>query len=463
MESIRTPRFILSANRTGAGKSLIAIGLAVALRKRNLGLSCAVLGTHPLQSIVLKRLVRRYVRCIDLNILSNSEALGGLQQASVGADLVMIEGQDGLFDGASPGSFKASDAEFAALSRSPVVLIADARGYNNSIAALIKGYSEFAQGFSIAGCIANRCEARAEDPRDKIYYDCALQAFGMQPLVGAVPESPRGWPELSGKFSQQQGSPGMPLQFFKDVGSLAEQHIDLEEVVRIASAADELILPFDSPLPENRRTRIAVSDDSCFNICFQDNVDLMRAFGAEIATFSPVADEELPKRIGAVYLTGAQLFEYGSEVSKNESMKNSIRRFVENGGVVYSEGAGTAYLCEEFEGDDEGNLYPGVGVIKGTAVRDNSHFSYTEMITIEDSVLGRAGLAFKGASIGEWKLKSSRLFSKALRISTGTISTYDEGYSPGAQIVATFTFPHYGSNPLVIKNLVDAAEIVARV
>jgi cobyrinic acid a,c-diamide synthase len=473
MNQLETPRFILSGNKSACGKSIIAVGLCVSLRKRNISLSCCVNGSNPIQAMILKRLTRRYTRCLDANILSNSQILTSMQQAAMGADMMLIEGQDGLFDGVSPGSLKTSDAELAALTRTPVVLVVDSEGYYNSLAALIKGYYDFAQGFSIEGIIANNCDLSpldGDDPglnssqkiRDKIFYDAVLQSFKMQALIGAVPKSPAPFPQITDKFTQLKGNISFPLQFFKDVGNLVENHVDVNGLIQLAGKAPGIRLPDKVFEPAQRRTRIAVSDDNCFSLSFQDNIELMRFYGAEIVGFSPLADEEIPKRVGAIYFTGAMLAGYEEELAKNQNIKNSIKQFVESGGVVYSEGAGTAFLCEEYEGADEGVFYEGIGLLKARAVKEQSFFGYHEAITIEDSILGRAGNVIKGVSIGEWKLEKAGLISKIFRISRGS-NTFEEGYSPGAQIVSTFSFFHFASSPQIAKNIVDAAEIVAKV
>lgn len=464
MSVLSTPRFILSADRAGSGKSLISIGLAVALRKRNVGLSCSVIGSNPLQAVRLKRLTRRYAHNLDLNILSNAQVLNSLQLSAAGADLLLIEGQQGLFDGVGPGSIKGSDAEFAGLTRSPVVLVVDAKGLGTSLAALIRGYSQFAQGFSLEGVIANSCGSNAAgEAQDLIFYNTVMQAFSMSPLLGALPKADFELPDMSVAFSQQNGSVSHSLQFYKDIGSLIEKHIDLDKLLELAGKAPSLRLPDDKRDPAHRRTRIAVAEDTCFNLGYQDNIDLLRFNGAEIVTFSPLADEDVPKRVGALYFSGAMLFEYAEGLANNQSMKSSIKKFLDSGGVIYSEGAGSAYLCEKFEGRDDGIYFDGVGIIPGTAVKDARNFCYNEAVLVEDSVLGRSGTVFKGASLGEWKLQGDRMTPRQLRISTNSVNVYEEGYSAGAQTISTFTFPHFASNPQLAKNLVDAAEIMVKV
>ena len=464
MRQITTPRFILSSNKLHAGKSLTAIGLCVALRKRNIAIACGVVGANQLQATILKRLTRRYVRSLDLNLLTSSQVLATLEQLSIGADLIMLEGQQSLYDGVSPGSLKLSDAELAALTKTPVILLVDAEGYNSSIAALIKGFKDFAQGFKIEGVILNK--SAAENPaeaRDKIYFDCALQAFGMQSLTGNIPKIDIAIPDLSVKFSQQNVSISHPLQFYKDLGNLIEKHVDIDGLIEKAKGASALQLSDSGLIPMNRRTRIAVSEDSCFNLCFQDNIDLLRLYGAEIVAFSPLADEAIPKRVGALYLSGALLFDYAEELSKNNNMKTSIKNFVEGGGVLYSEGAGSAYLCEEYEAAEDGVFFEGIGIIKGKAVKQASAFAYNEAIIIEDSILGHCGQILKGVSLGEWKLQAKNPIPRTLRIADDAINSFEEGYSAEAQTFSTFTFPHFGSNPTIAKNIVDAAEIVAKI
>jgi cobyrinic acid a,c-diamide synthase len=187
----------------------------------------------------------------------------------------------------------------------------------------------------------------------------------------------------------------------------------------------------------------------------------MRYFGAEIVSFSPLADSSLPKDIGGIYFTGAYLSEYGEELAANETIKQKIKDFARSGGLIYSEGAGTAYLCKDFSGPN-GSL-PGVGLINGSAVCSPARLSYTEAVTMEESIYGRAGLIFKGINTYEWRIIESKPNIKVVRFAKGgdEKSSY-EGYSPGAQMLSTLSFPHFGSNPAIAKNIIDAAEVVKK-
>ncbi|MCO6431730.1 MAG: hypothetical protein J5J00_12805 [Deltaproteobacteria bacterium] len=462
MEALTVPRFVLSGVGAGVGKSVIAVGLAVALRKRNVSLSCCVVGSDLVEALILRRLTRRYVSLIDSRLLSNAQILSAVHRSSVGADLLMIEGSKGLYDGVSPGSLRCSDAEVAALSRTNVVLVVDATGLGNSLAALVSGFSSFAQGFSLAGVVVNRTKRVAGEERDKIYYDCALQSFGMPSLIGALPELDIAMPPHCDEFYHRRNRASLPLQFFVEMGNIVTQHIDIDELVRRAGQAPNVKLTDVEHRPAGRRCRIAVSEDNCFSLCYQDNLDQLRYFGAELVPFSPLADSSLPKKVGGVYLTGAALAEYGQELSNNKSMRQAIKSFAQSGGVLFSEGAGTAYLCDAFQYSDEGELADGVGLIPGRALWDERGHSFSEAVTVEDSVLGRAGLILKGLETGEWRLEESRKSVRTLRVSYSGGAPVEEGFSATAQAVSTFLFTHWGSNPQIARNLVDAAEIVCR-
>jgi cobyrinic acid a,c-diamide synthase len=196
-------------------------------------------------------------------------------------------------------------------------------------------------------------------------------------------------------------------------------------------------------------------------------LDLLKYFGAEPVSFSPLLDMHLPRDIGGVYITGAYLTAYGEELARNEQMRDSIRAFTEAGGVVYSEGAGTAFLCRSYQLERGGPQYPGVGLIPGDATPIYGAPAFLDAITTEDSVLGEIGLRIQGFSSGEWGLRglmagTTGQVLQTLRINVDGVPPYNEGYSASSQSCSTFNFFHFGSQPSVAQALVEAAAIAAR-
>ncbi len=439
------------------------MGLACELKRRGLGLSTAVISPNLHQAIIYRRLVGRAVRCLDDRLLTPGQNLVAAYQSSIGADLVLIEGANGgLYDGASAASLRGSSAEMAGLIHTPVALVADPRGFGNSIGALIKGYAESARDFGVAGTILNRVGFSDDEMANrKEYFETVLQTFSAGNLLGMVPEMKSDVELPSGVLRQDLNRTSLPRQFLVDLTALVNRSVDIDALLAAAARAIPIKINDYEHRPTERRARIAVSDDSCFSLLFQDNLDLLRLHGAEIVPFSPLADGQLPRKVGAVYLTGAYLGEYGAELAANTSMKESIFDFAENGGIIYSEGAGTAYLSKTFK-VPSGETHAGVGVLKGQALPLSSKFSYMDAVTVDESIFGRAGLIVKGVNTGEWRLSGEEAMVKALRMSAIGTPAAAEGYSPGAQILGTFALLHMGSNPEFAKNLVDAAQVVQK-
>ncbi len=462
MEKFSIPRLIISGSSTGVGKTLLTMGIAYELRKRRLSTSCCVSGARLAQAAILKRVCGRYVRSIDDRLLTSAQTVLSLRHASLGADIILIDGKNGLYDGSSPGAFGGSDAELAALTSSPVVLVVDARGFGSSLAVLYKGYADSARGFKVEGALINHsAPEELKHQRDIEFFKESFEAYGFDSPLGLVPHgNVEGVVPLPG-VSQAKNTTVLPRQFFVELERLVRNNVDVDRIIELANGARPVEIEDTVGPPATRRCRIAVSDDSCFCAGFQDNLDLLRYFGAELVPFSPLADEDLPKNIGGVYITGAYLSDYAEELAGNICIRNSLQEFANAGGVVFSEGAGTAWLCRDYRVDPQASLIPGVGLINATAVGGSSGAAYYEGVTIDESILGRAGLILKSINTGEWKISTDERLMVTMRVSRPGVPMTSEGYSPTAQLFATFHFFHFGSNPLVARSIIDAAQIAS--
>jgi cobyrinic acid a,c-diamide synthase len=473
MTTIFSPRVLVAGTCSSVGKSLLSTGLAVALRKRGVSLSCCVTGQALHQALIYSRISRRYSRTLDRRMLNPDQVLLSLYQASLGADLILIDGTGGLYDGVVPTDLRGSDADVAAITKTPVVLVANLPEYSASVAALVKGYSRFVNEVTVGAVIGSRlpvppqADPFSPNPVLSFLNEC-MNAYKLPPFIGGLPTATFPVPLPPAIFAQDENRTSLPMQFFLDVGSLVSNHVDIDQLVALAQTAPNVELPFDTPNPQNRRARFAVTDDSCFNVCFQDNLDLMRYFGSEMVTFSPLADTEIPRRVGGLYITGAYLHTYGEELSRNDQMRDSIREFAESGGVIYAEGAGTAYLCRSYQLERGGESYPGVGLIPADAFAAQQPRVFLNAVTYDHSVLGPPGFRLQGVSTGEWTLRGlipghGTKVEHALQIIVDGAAPINEGFAPTAQSCATFNFLHFGSNPAVARSLVEAASVKEKV
>ncbi|MBX7143233.1 MAG: hypothetical protein K1X79_02165 [Oligoflexia bacterium] len=459
MENLTAARLIVSGTHRGVGASLLGIGLAAELRRRGLGVSCAVVGPNLGQALIYKRLVGRTARCFDDRLLAPGQTLITAYQSSVGADFILIDGSaGGLYDGYTASSQRGSAAELAANIHTPVVLVVDPKGFGASLAALVRGYRDFASDFEVSSVLLSRFSEGLDGTASREFFEAAFQAAALPAILGAVPPltTVTALPEIYALQAESRSSLGR--QFLIELGGLVQQHVDVESLIDRGRQALGIRITDYEHRPQGRRTRIAVADDSCFGLMFQDNLDWLRYYGAEVVPFSPLADDRLPQKVGAVYIGGCYLEEYGSALAQNSSMKNSISDFVAAGGVLYTEGAGSAYVARTFR-TQAGDTYEGVGVIPSPATASRSPWAYADAVTVEESILGRAGLIVKGINTHEWKLGSEERMVRALRFSGSTSAGVHEGYSPEPQVVNTFSFLHFGSNPEIAKNIVDAAEV----
>lgn len=466
---VRIPRVIFSGVSSGVGKSLLVMGVIVALRKQGMSVAVCNTGGALHQSLIYTRLSRRYGYTLDLNVLDQRQIISTIHQAELGSDIVLIDGIGGLYDGVAPGDVSGSDAEIAELTKTPVVLVANASECTTSLAALVKGYADFLGRDQIRGVIANRVNLPEEvgpillNPVVKGMNDC-MAAYGLPAVIGGVPDAHFSTPIPVSTCNQVENRTALPREFYLDVASLVSNHVDISELLAIADSAPLLPITGPAPEPRVRMCRIAVSDDICFNVAYQDNLAWLTHHGAEIVPFSPLADNELPKRCGGVYITGGYLDTYGGEVARNERIRESIKHFAEQGGVIFSEGAGTAYLCRSYQSVAGGTVHPGVGLIEADAIRVQHPRGVVTATLVDESVLGPSGGVIKGISTGEWGLRGGpgsgggRLL-QALRVVVGDGNPLNEGFSPTAQALNTFHFLHFGSNPAIARALVDAASV----
>jgi cobyrinic acid a,c-diamide synthase len=459
--ALSAPRVIISGIAEGVGKSLLSLGLCHEFRRRGVSVACAVSGPNLGQAILLRRIAGRYVHVLDENILSRDELLVSAAQLGIGADLVLIEGRGGLFDGAIPGDLRGSDAELSSLLRSPVVLVADTRGFGASVAALVKGYTEYAAGLQFSGVVLNRISASAGSARGRSFFEGVFSAAQYPPPLGVVPELAQLDVALPRLPVTQEGSlPSLARQFLVDVGAAVREHVNVERLLSDARTAASITVAQEQQSPSRRRCRIAVAEDACFGMCFQDNLDLLRLYGAEVVPFSPLADAALPKRVGAVYMPGACLSGYAQDLAANTGMLSALKSFAAAGGAIYGEGAGAAYLCSSYRLRGSDQMTQGAGVITEHAAEEPPRFGYIDAETCEDSILGRPGLAIKGISTGEWRIPRETRVLSTLRVASKGSRSEPEGWSPGAQILVSFNLLHFGSNPEIAKNLVENAEVV---
>jgi cobyrinic acid a,c-diamide synthase len=462
MITVETPRLYIGGSSGSVGKSLLCLALAVELRSRNLSVACCTSVPRLAESILYQRITRRYVRCLDKTLLSEESVVTGFHGASIGTDIILIDGHAGLYDGQNAGSLWGSDASLARLTKTPVVLVLDGLQYGTSIAPLARGYLEAAKDFSIGAVLVNKsCTTKDGQERDRLFFDASMQIFGLPKTSGAYSILRGGTALPRQPISQLDNRTSLPRQFFIDAVAELRRSVDVDGLLELAYSAPTVTYDLQPLVPSLRKCRIAVAQDVCFSTCFQDNLELLRLYGAELVPFSPVADIALPKRIGGVYLPGGYVASYGPDLDTNDSIKEALRAFVKGGGVLYSEGAGTAYLAEEYSIEGTAQTHRGVGVLPGRVRTGKEEFKLFVGKLIIPTIIGDEHLEVRGLMPGDWLFEQTPQVVHALQGIFQTGDEWEEGFVGGSQIFSTLGFLHWGHSPHVAKNLVEAAQAVS--
>jgi cobyrinic acid a,c-diamide synthase len=322
-----------------------------------------------------------------------------VDHAAAGADVLLVEGVRGLFEGADALADTGSSAEIAKMLEIPVILVVNARSITRSAAALVKGFAAFDPDLTIRGVILNNVYGTSH--RDKavqaIEYHCGI------PVLGAIPPNPRMALEMRhlGLVPFREGE--MSTVFRKTIQAIRRTVADHLAVEQILSCAGEYTSRSEGsgvldPAAE-RDIRIGVAFDEAFNFYYADLFDVLRGCGAEPLFYSPIHDH-LPDTDG--YILGGGYPElYARELEKNQSMREGMREISQNGVPVYAECGGLIYLTEEvrlsagWQGAEKEASFSFCGAIPGrTRMPAKRVVSYVEGNSCTASPLG-AG-AFRG-------------------------------------------------------------------
>ena len=448
-------RVLVAGTGTGTGKTTVCLALAAALRRRGLPLAPFKVGPDFIDAAHLAAVAGRPARSLDPWMSSPEWVRVSLTRHEPPGGLALIEGMMGLFDGAGGADDRGSAAEVARLTATPVLLVLDAQGVARSAGALALGFARFDPALSLAGVIFNRVGGVSH--RETLA--AAVAPLGL-PVLGALP-----WDEALAISERHLGllTPEARTLSPEQVARLAaaaEAHLDLEGILRVASAARPLPVPSDPPVPPARPVvQIGVARDAAFSFYYQDNLDLLQAAGAALLSFSPLADECLPAGLGGLYLGGGYPEAEAPRLAGNGAMREEIRRVVASGLPVLAECGGFMYLCRAIE-DGEGRQHPMVGVFDATIrFPGRGTLAYCTVDLVEASPLGPAGLSLRGhefhaSSLLETPAASAHAY-RVRRLPAGGPET--EGYLV-ANALGSYLHLHWGSCPEVARHFVTACQ-----
>jgi cobyrinic acid a,c-diamide synthase len=444
--SLDLPRILLAGDRSSSGKTTIVAGLLSALRGRNLAVQSYKVALDYIDPSYHTGITGRWCRNLDGHLMPERTIREVYAHAAEGADVAVIEGVRGLYEGYDGD--RGSTAQIAKMLKSPVILVVDARSITRSAAALVKGYIDFDPAVDIKGVILNKVggERHAKKAISAIRDHAGVEVVGVIPRDESMHLSMRHLglvPMLEGERRHS----GFAERLAK-IREVVEEGLDIDRILEIAAEAESLKAPQPDlymPSSEGAGIRIGVALDEAFNFYYRENIELMELSGAEVVPVSPIHDSALPE-IDGLYIGGGYPELYAKELSENGSMIESIRRAHEEDVPIFGECGGLMYLCEEIEYDGESR--PAVGLVPAkTRMGGRRIVSYTEGEFLRDCSMGPRGASFLGHEFhhSELVLDDDAKVEYAIRLRRGTgIEKGMDGIVDG-NLVASYNHFHAAS------------------
>lgn len=442
---------VIAGTGTGVGKTTVTLGLLEVLRRRGLRVQAFKVGPDFIDPGFHQLLTGRPSYTLDGWMCGQEGVLATVARHAADADLALIEGVMGCFDGVGPTDERGSTAEIAKWLGVPVVLVVDAGAVARSMAAVVLGFERFDPALRIAAVIANRVggEAHAALVREAVRRSCRA------PVVGVLPNDPSiALPERHlGLVTAREGVLGPERR--SRLGALVERSVRLDTLLSLAAPL-ALGAPPAPAGPPAIRARVGVAQDPAFSFYYPENLERLQAAGAELVAWSPLEDRGLPE-VDGLYFGGGYPELHAARLAANEPVRRAVAAFAASGRPVYAECGGLMYLAERLE-DPEGRLHPMVGLLPATVrlTPPRLTLGYVEVQALVDTPLGLAGTRARGHEFHVSHLEAAEApFRRAWRVVDPTGAGRDEGFVVGASLLS-YVHLHFGSNPALAEHFVSA-------
>lgn len=442
---------VVAGVASGVGKTTLTLGLLEAYRRRGLTVQAFKVGPDFIDPGLHEVVTGRPSYNLDGWMCGRGEVLATVARAAADADLAIVEGMMGCFDGIDGTSEDGSTAQLAKWLDAPVVLVLDASAQSRSAAAVVLGFERFDPGLEVAGVIANRVGG----PRHAGWLGEAMAAACRAPLLGSVsPEPGVALPERHlGLHTAIEGR--LTPERREALAALVERSIDLDRLRALASPIPAAGSAVATDPGIRGRARIGVAHDAAFQFYYRENLERLRAAGAELIFWSPIEDRELPD-VDGLYLGGGYPELHARRLAANASMLEAVRRFCRSDHPVYAECGGLMYLAEALE-DADRVVHKLVGVLPATVRMwpPRLTLGYTEVRLADHAPLGVAGGGARGHAFHYSTLDPvPASVARVYRVRTRHGEEHREGFLVG-QTLMSYVHLHFGSNPGLARAFVD--------
>lgn len=390
---------------------MITCGIITLLKKKGLKVAALKCGPDYIDPMFHRQVLGVPSGNLDTFFTEQETLCWLLKQKAEPADITVIEGVMGYYDGLGGVLPESSAYDVARQTKTPAILVIDGKGSSLSLAAVVKGFKEYKEDSNIRGVILNRTNGMIyERLKEVIEAECGVKALGYVPAIrdlqvpsrhlGLVaPEEIRSFRDWSEMLAEAMGE----TLDLEGILALSEEAPVVEgkrpEIPRLPAAED--VGRADAAGPS--KVRIGVAFDEAFSFYYTENFALMEEMGAEILRFSPMHDKEIPEGVSALLFGGGYPEIYAKELAENISMLESIRRAIADGMPCIAECGGFMYLNRTLE-DEKGEKHALAGALPGDAfpVHKLSRFGYIEATAEKDGLLALRGEKIRGHEFHYW-------------------------------------------------------------
>ena len=465
-------RIVIAAPQSGSGKTTLTLGIMAALKRRGLAVAPFKVGPDFIDPGYHRLVTGTTSINLDGWICDAGFVRESFARHAAAADIAVIEGVMGLFDGIDGVSEAGSTAQIAKLLAAPAVLVVDARSQARSAAALVHGFATFDPGLCVAAVIFNNV---ASANHERILREAMAASAPEIAVRGCLPKDPAlAIPSRHLGLLTAEENP-LSERFIDHLVQMIEQHLDLEALLGLQTAADAVSHPENGTGAEHAgagadpassgddggdcagdagRVRIAVAQDAAFCFVYQDNLRLLRESGAELCFFSPLKEEALPERISGVYLPGGYPELFAAKLAGNQLMKEALRGVVAAGMPLYAECGGFIYLTQGVVADQATHRFVGVFPVLTRMLPRRKALGYREVEILQESVIGGKGSLARGhefhySEMEEMPVHVERLY----QVSRKGVPLGREGYRI-QNCLASYIHLHFGSAPGIATSFV---------
>jgi len=437
------PRILIAGTHSGAGKTTIATALMSALSESGLKVQPFKVGPDYIDPGFHQVATGRTSRNLDTLFLGRDGVREVFQRAAANADISVIEGVMGLYDGVGSGD-EGSSARVAELLQCPVLLVVDARSMAASAAAVVWGFARLPGGVPLAGVILNRIAG----PRHLEVLKTAIEGKTGVPVVGGIPRN------LDLQMPERHlglvpsAETGAVQELVQSLARRVAPYLEMEKIIRLAGGLRHTMVETKIfAVQPGEPVRLGIVRDRAFNFYYRDGLDLLEALGAELVYCSALDDPALPEDLDGLYIGGGFPEMFLEQLGGNKSFAADVQFHVQRGLPLFAECGGLMYLCDSIV-DFNGREWAGAGILPVRCRMEQKRVAlgYVTATALRDNILVPAGASLRGHEFHYSRIEGAGLTPAYRLCKPGGADGHLDGHAAG-NLLATYLHIHFAGSP----------------